>query len=123
MSDIQKLVAARYRARKHLAEIEAALAAAREREKKLSASKALQGPRAQTLMRFPELIKRLGYKSHGSIYNLARRDPSFPRPRSIGGVSVAWVRADVEEWIATRPAAGWAVWGCEAGDQSTAPLA
>lgn len=114
MNDIEKLVAARRRAVKHLAEIDAALATARENQKKAAMSKAARAPRIQPLIRFPELLRLLGYKSHESIYNLTRRDPSFPRPRNLGGVSVAWVRSEVEEWIATRPAPDWAVWNTPA---------
>jgi prophage regulatory protein len=30
-------------------------------------------------------------------------DPSFPKPVSLGGRSIAWREAEVDEWVATRP--------------------
>jgi hypothetical protein len=41
-----------------------------------------------------------------SIYDLMRRDPSFPRSRQIGGeFSVGWLRSEVMEWLNSRPRA------------------
>jgi predicted DNA-binding transcriptional regulator AlpA len=41
-----------------------------------------------------------------SIYDLMRRDPSFPRPRQIGSeFSIGWLRREVMEWLNSRPKA------------------
>ena len=39
-----------------------------------------------------------------SIYDLMRRDPSFPRPRQIGSeFSIGWLRGEVMDWLNSRP--------------------
>lgn len=48
----------------------------------------------------------LGWRSRQSIYDLMRRDPSFPRPRQIGSeFSIGWLRSEVMEWLSSRPMA------------------
>jgi predicted DNA-binding transcriptional regulator AlpA len=39
-----------------------------------------------------------------TVWRLAR-DPSFPRPRQLGRRMTRWSRAEVQDWIASRPAA------------------
>lgn len=53
---------------------------------------------------FNALLTLLGRRSRQSIYDLIRRDPSFPRPRQIGSeFSVGWLRGEVMEWLNARP--------------------
>jgi hypothetical protein len=48
----------------------------------------------------------LDRRSGQSIYDLMRRDPSFPRPRQIGSeFSIGWLRVEVMEWLKSRPRA------------------
>jgi predicted DNA-binding transcriptional regulator AlpA len=46
------------------------------------------------------LLILLGRRSRHSIYEVMRRDPSFPKPRQIGSeFSVGWLRGEVMEWL------------------------
>lgn len=65
----------------------------------------LNGPEPEVLT-FNALLTILGRRSRQSIYDLMRRDPSFPRPRQIGSeFSVGWLRGEVMEWLNSRPRA------------------
>ena len=56
------------------------------------------------VLTFNALLTLLGRRSRQSIYDLMRRDPSFPRPRQIGSeFSIGWLRSEVMEWINSRP--------------------
>ena len=58
------------------------------------------------VLTFSALLPLLGRRSRQSIYDLMRRDPSFPRPRQIGSeFSVGWLRTEVIEWLNSRPRA------------------
>jgi predicted DNA-binding transcriptional regulator AlpA len=58
------------------------------------------------VLTFNALLTLLGRRSRQSIYDLMRRDPSFPRPRQIGSeFSVGWLRGEVMEWLNSRPRA------------------
>lgn len=53
---------------------------------------------------FSVLLSILGRRSRQSIYDLMRRDPSFPRPRQLGSeFSIGWLRTEVMQWLHTRP--------------------
>jgi prophage regulatory protein len=53
------------------------------------------------LLRLPEVI-RLVKKSRGTIYvDMKRGD--FPKSINIGRRAVAWKRAELEDWLDTRP--------------------
>jgi predicted DNA-binding transcriptional regulator AlpA len=61
------------------------------------------GPQSVVLT-FTALLTLLGKKSRQSIYDLMRRDRSFPRPRQFGSAfSIAWIREEVIEWLKSRP--------------------
>lgn len=63
----------------------------------------LNGPEPEVLT-FNALLTILGRRSRQSIYDLMRRDPTFPRPRQIGSeFSVGWLRGEVMEWLNARP--------------------
>lgn len=47
----------------------------------------------------------LSRRSKASIYR-GVRDGTFPAPVALGENAVAWHRAEIEEWVATRPRAG-----------------
>jgi predicted DNA-binding transcriptional regulator AlpA len=65
----------------------------------------LNGPEPEVLT-FNALLTILGRRSRQSIYDLLRRDPSFPKPRQIGGeFSIGWLRGEVMEWLNARPKA------------------
>lgn len=58
------------------------------------------------LLTFSALLNMLGRRSRQSVYDLMRRDPSFPKPRQFGSqFSVGWLRAEVMEWLRALPAA------------------
>lgn len=62
--------------------------------------------REPEVLTFSALLTLLGRRSRQSIYDLMRRDPSFPKPRQIGSeFSVGWLRGEVMEWLSTRPRA------------------
>jgi predicted DNA-binding transcriptional regulator AlpA len=63
------------------------------------------GPEPEVLT-FNALLTILGRRSRQSIYDLMRRDLTFPRPRQIGSeFSVGWLRGEVMEWLSSRPRA------------------
>jgi predicted DNA-binding transcriptional regulator AlpA len=58
------------------------------------------------VLTFSAILTFLGRRSRQSIYDLMRRDPSFPRPRQIGSeFSIGWLRGEVMEWLNSRPKA------------------
>jgi predicted DNA-binding transcriptional regulator AlpA len=62
--------------------------------------------RESEVLTFSALLTLLGRRSRQSIYDLMRRDPSFPRPRQIGSeFSIGWLRGEVMEWLNARPRA------------------
>ena len=55
------------------------------------------------LLRIRQVLEKTGL-SRSSLYRkLKARD--FPEPVSLGDRSVAWVEADLDAWIQSRPAA------------------
>ena len=52
------------------------------------------------LLRFDEVASRVGL-GRSAIYGRIRAK-TFPAPVHLGGYSVAWVEAEIEEWIAAR---------------------
>ena len=60
--------------------------------------------RESEVLTFSALLTLLGRRSRQSIYDLMRRDPSFPRPRQLGSeFSIGWLRAEVMHWLNSRP--------------------
>lgn len=57
------------------------------------------------LISMAELQQVTGFRSRQSIYNRLRSDPTFPRPRRVGAHSIAFLRAEVERWVASLPIA------------------
>lgn len=58
------------------------------------------------VLTFNALLTLLGRRSRQSIYDLMRRDASFPRPRQIGSqFSIGWLRGEVMDWLNSRPRA------------------
>ena len=63
----------------------------------------LNGGESEVLT-FSALLTLLGRRSRQSIYDLMRRDPSFPRPRQLGSeFSIGWLRVEVMQWLNSRP--------------------
>lgn len=61
---------------------------------------------ATTLIRIPEMEAITGYK-RPTIYKRLKDDPSFPKPVPLSnsksrGAPVAWVLAEVQEWVRQR---------------------
>lgn len=54
----------------------------------------------QTLIRRKE-VERLTALSRSRIYDLLKQN-LFPKPVRLGAMSVAWVEAEIQEWIASR---------------------
>ncbi len=62
------------------------------------------GGREPEVLTFSALLILLGRRSRQSIYDLMRRDPSFPRPRQLGSeFSIGWLRGEVMQWLHSRP--------------------
>jgi len=55
---------------------------------------------SHTMLRLPAVRLRTGL-SRSTIY-LRVADGSFPQPVKIGGRAVAWLEAEVEEWLQRR---------------------
>lgn len=58
----------------------------------------------EALIRIPE-VRRLTGLSRTAIYKHMAAG-TFPRPRRLGAQAVAWHAAEVLDWIASRPTAG-----------------
>ncbi|KHO53297.1 MAG: hypothetical protein QT04_C0006G0003 [archaeon GW2011_AR11] len=54
----------------------------------------------QALIRRKE-VERQTALSRSRIYDLLKQN-SFPKPVRLGAMSVAWVEAEIQEWIASR---------------------
>lgn len=61
-------------------------------------------PIQPAVLRIADLKLYLGL-SKTAIHNLAKRDPTFPSRVVLGPRAVAWRRAEIDEWLASRPAA------------------
>ena len=64
---------------------------------------------AVTLIRMPELMALTGLQ-RPTVYKRLKDDPTFPRPVPLSdstarGAPVAWVLAEVQEWVKSRIAA------------------
>src|SRR3990172_6904581 len=60
--------------------------------------------RESEVLTFSALLVLLGRRSRQSIYDLIRRDPTFPRPRQLGSeFSIGWLRVEVMQWLHSRP--------------------
>lgn len=64
---------------------------------------------AATLIRMPELLALTGLQ-RATVYKRLKDDPTFPRPVPLSdstarGAPVAWVLAEVQEWVRSRIAA------------------
>ena len=58
------------------------------------------------VLTFSALLTLLGRRSRQSIYDLMRRDATFPRPRQMGSeFSIGWLRGEVMNWLTARPRA------------------
>jgi predicted DNA-binding transcriptional regulator AlpA len=55
------------------------------------------------MLREPQVRQVLGGISRSKLYRMWKKEKSFPPPRRIGKASVAWLRSEVESWIANRP--------------------
>lgn len=56
------------------------------------------------VLTFSALLTLLGRRSRQSIYDLMRRDSSFPKPRQLGSeFSIGWLRVEVMDWLKSRP--------------------
>ncbi|MNZ21103.1 Prophage CP4-57 regulatory protein (AlpA) [compost metagenome] len=63
-----------------------------------------------TLIRMPELLAVTGIGGRATVYKLLKEDPIFPKPVPLStstarGAPVAWVLAEVQDWIRARIAA------------------
>lgn len=60
--------------------------------------------RKSEVLTFSALLNLLGRRSRQSVYDLMRRDATFPKPRQLGSeFSVGWLRVEVMEWLNSRP--------------------
>jgi prophage regulatory protein len=78
----------------------------------------------QTVLIRRKEVERLTALSRSRIYDLMKQG-AFPKPVALGAMSVAWVEAEIQDWIAARIAdsrkATQAVQAEAASTQSTRP--
>jgi prophage regulatory protein len=55
------------------------------------------------IIRLREFQRRIGL-ARSTVYQRLASDPSFPRPLSLGGRSVGWLVAEVEDWLQSQAA-------------------
>lgn len=72
----------------------------------MSDTKTEQSTIAYRLLRRKQVEQAIGL-SRSTIYarldpNSRHYDPTFPRPVSLGSMSVAWVESEIQSWIASR---------------------
>lgn len=65
-----------------------------------------QGAIAHRLLRRKQVEQAIGL-SRSTIYarldpKSSHYDPTFPRPITLGSMSVAWIEAEIQSWIASR---------------------
>jgi prophage regulatory protein len=66
----------------------------------------LQGAIAHRLLRRKQVEQAIGL-SRSTIYarldkHSPHYDPTFPKPITLGSTSVAWIEAEIQQWIASR---------------------
>jgi len=59
------------------------------------------------LIRAPEVLMMIGYRSRDTLDRLRRDDSTFPKPVPLTqsrarNASIAWVQSEVQEWIQQR---------------------
>ncbi len=57
------------------------------------------------LIKFATLLAIIGRTSRQAVYDLMRRDETFPRPVRIPGGQIVWRRSEVMDWIDSLPRA------------------
>lgn len=57
------------------------------------------------LISMAEVQQIVGLRSRQSVYNKLRSDPTFPKPRRMGPHNIAFVRTEIERWVASLPVA------------------
>lgn len=58
------------------------------------------------VLNFASLLVLLDRRSRQGVYDLMRRDPTFPRPITLGSAfSIGWRRAEIMKWLNARPRA------------------
>jgi prophage regulatory protein len=55
------------------------------------------------LVRVDDVVARYGLHGHEQLYNLMAAG-QFPRPIRLGKRAVAWVEAELQDWLASRVA-------------------
>ncbi|WP_284322932.1 helix-turn-helix transcriptional regulator [Dyella acidisoli] len=74
-----------------------------------------------SLLRLPAVLARVGI-SRATLYRWMRQD-QFPRPRSLtpNGSTVAWLAAEVEAWITSKPTTSGGTFGGAISFNATHP--
>lgn len=57
------------------------------------------------LIKFATLLAIIGRTSRQAVYDLMRRDESFPRPIRVPGGQIVWRQSEVMAWIDSLPRA------------------
>jgi prophage regulatory protein len=47
----------------------------------------------------------IGNRSRWWLYEQLKKDSTFPRPVKTGAHTIAWIRSELDSWIASRPRA------------------
>ncbi len=58
--------------------------------------------RQPKIIRYPEVLKRTGFSSRTTIWQLIK-DRQFPAPLQLTAHSVGWLEHDIDHWILSRP--------------------
>lgn len=61
--------------------------------------------RLSELLKSAEVLQLTGRTSRQWLYDMLKRDETFPRPRRVPGGQVVWVRSELMDWIRALPVA------------------
>lgn len=59
-------------------------------------------PPAETLLRLPAVVARVGLKKSVIYEMINRNPPEFPRPMRLSRRAVCWQASKIDQWIAER---------------------
>lgn len=62
-------------------------------------------PPTPLLLNMAEVMDLLRYRSRQAVYDLLRRDDTFPRPRRTPTGYLVWLSAEVIAWVTALPVA------------------
>ncbi|MCC7414277.1 MAG: AlpA family phage regulatory protein [Gammaproteobacteria bacterium] len=54
------------------------------------------------ILRDTVVAERIGCRSRATVWRIARRDPTFPRPVRVSAGITGWLAHEVDAWLARR---------------------